>query len=501
VRLFIAILGKERGFRMKRIKITFLEKLFSMLKNSLKWDDGKEKSSYVLCHSCRCKDKIKFLPYKVIIPSKADYIRRSSGFLELSKSFISKVFNEAIDTGSDVIQCHVHPYDPGGFSSIDAAEEPLFMRHIASKINGIYHASLVFGNSLSTLDGWFYDRDSDKLIGVDKVLVVGKKNMEIYVPDRSRLSNQKTPASLGRSVLAFGKEAMRFIGLLDFGVVGASALGGPVVELLARDKVNSIFLCDFDTIEETNLNRLPGTTPLDIGKPKVDFYAEKINKISPEVEVETFQRSFYDTKVQLAFSQADMIFGCVDSGARLSINRLAMANLVPYFDLGAMVEIKDGRLSFIGGQVYNVIPGRKVCLSCSGAFDHFLPEYNSPKKNELDIEQGYVKGDINIPSPSVMYLDSVIAGLGYSEFLKYVLGRRENEIYKVYYDEISNKLVSSICSESGCIACRDNDYLGKGDKIPSMIPRKDVDFKFPNRMEGNDFQQHKDLIQTTSASG
>ena len=468
---------------MKIIKVTLLEKIFSVLKDSLKWDDGKEKSSYVLCHSNRYKDKIKFLPYKVIIPSKADYIRRSSGFLELSKSFISRVFNEAIDTGSDVIQCHVHPYDPGGFSNIDLAEEPAFMRHIASKINGIYHASLVFGKSLSTLDGWFYDRDSDKLIGVDKVLVVGKTNMEIYVPARSRLSNQKLPVSLGRSILAFGEKAMRFIGYLDFGVVGASALGGPVFELLARDKVNSIFLCDFDTIEETNLNRLPGTTTMDIGKPKVDFYSKNINAISPAIEVEAFQRSFYDTKVQTAFSQADVIFGCVDSGARLSINRLALANLIPYFDLGAMVEIQNGKFKFIGGQVYNVVPRRQVCLNCSGAFDNLLPEYNSPKKNELDTEQGYVKGDIEIPSPSVMYLDSVIAGLGYSEFLKYVLGRRDDEIFKVYYEEISNKLVSSTCSEAGCIACRDGDYLGKGDKVPLMIPRKDGDFKFINPLE------------------
>jgi hypothetical protein len=160
-----------------------------------------------------------------------------------------------------------------------------------------------------------------------------------------------------------------------------------------------------------------------------------------------------------------------------------MANLIPYFDLGAMVKIKDGKFQFIGGQIYNVIPGRQICLSCSGAFDHFLPEYNSSKKNELDIKQGYVKGDINIPSPSVMYLDSVIAGLGYSEFLKYVLGLRENQIYKVYYDDISKKIVSSRCSEAGCIACRGGDYLGKGDKVPLMIPRKDDDFKFINPME------------------
>jgi molybdopterin/thiamine biosynthesis adenylyltransferase len=301
--------------------------------------------------------------------------------------------------------------------------------------------------------------------------------MAIFVPDRSRLSNQKLPVSLGRSALAFGEEAMKSIGLLDFAVIGASALGGPIIEFLARDKANSIFLCDFDKIEETNLNRLPGTTPFDIDKLKVDFYAKKIKDISPNVKVYAFQKSFYDTKVQKAISQADVMFGCVDSGARLSMNRLAMANLIPYFDLGAMVVIEDGKLQFVGGQVYDVIPGRHVCLSCSGAFNHLLSEYNSPQKYELDIEQGYVKGDINIPNPSVMYLDSVIAGLGYSEFLKYVLGRREDDIYKIHYNEIANKIVSSRCSEAGCIACKDSDFLGKGDKVPLMFPRTDDDIK------------------------
>ena len=54
---------------------------------------------------------------------------------------------------------------------------------------------------------------------------------------------------------------------------------------------------------------------------------------------------------------------------------------------------------------------------------------------------------------------------------------------KLIAAEISNKLVSSTCSAAGCIACRDGDCLGKGDKVPLMIPRKDDDFKFINPIE------------------
>ena len=465
------------------VKIAVTQHNFLSLEKGLEWDDGKEKAALMLCHSATYGDSVKLMPHKIIIPKLKDYTTRSAGYYKLKKSFINKVFNEAIELQSDVIGCHIHPGNPGIFSGIDAVDEPRFMRHIAEKIDGIYHGSLVFGNSLNSLDGWFYDRKNDQLVTIEKVLVIGRNKLEIYVPYRKQSRNHDFSPFLGRTVLAFGKEAMSLIGKLDCGVVGASALGGPILEMLARDKVKSIVICDPDCIEESNLNRLPGATPGDIGRPKAEFNAERIKRISPEIEVITFQKSFYEKEVQAALSQTDVIFGCVDSGVRLSINRLALANLIPYFDLGASIEVNDQVLNFAGGQIYNIIPGRNVCLICSGAFDHLLHEYNSSKDIEFEVAQGYIRGDVDESDPSVMYLDNCVAGLGYSEFLKYVLGRRDDEIFKVYYAEISNKLVSSTCSEAGCIACRDGDYLGKGDKVPLMIPRKDDDFKFIIPME------------------
>ncbi len=468
---------------MMKAKITIMESNFSSLKQGLAWSDGKEKAALMLCHSRSWGDNIKLMPHKVIIPKLEDYTTRSAGYYKLKKSFTNKVFNEAIELQSDVIGCHIHPGNPGIFSGIDAVDEPRFMRHIAEKIDGIYHGSLVFGNSLNSLDGWFYDRKNNQLIGIEKVLVIGRNKLEIFVPHRKQAGSDEFCPSLGRTVLAFGKDAMSLIGKLNCGVVGASALGGPILEMLARDKVKSIMICDPDRIEETNLNRLPGATSGDIGRPKVEFNAEQIKRISPEIEVIIFQKSFYEEEVQSAFSQADVIFGCVDSGARLSINRLALANLIPYFDLGASIEVNNGTLNFVGGQIYNVIPGRTVCLSCSGAFDHLLHEYNSPKDLEFEVARGYIRGNVNELEPSVLYLDNCVAGLGYSEFLKYVLGRRDDEIFKVYYEEISNKLVTSRCFEVGCIACRDSDFLGKGDKVSFMVPRKDDDFTFNNPLE------------------
>ena len=463
---------------MIKAKVTLLREVFGEVKKALQWN-GVERACYLLSHSSTYGESLKLMPYKVIIPEEKDYVRRSPGYYELSKPFINRVFNEAIETQSDIIQCHVHPGDPGVFSSIDELEEPIFMRHIAEKIEGVYHGSLVFGNSLNTLDGWFYDREHDQVIPIDKIVIVGQQKLEVHVPYRSWAGDQELSESLSRTVSAFGEKSVRLLGLLDAGVVGTSALGGPVIEFLARDGFKSIFMCDPDVIEVTNLNRLPGVTPKDTGKPKVVLYADYIKRINPEIEVEIFQTSFYEEEVQRAFSQVDLLLGCVDSGARLSMNRLAMANLIPYFDLGAAIEVKKGKPVFFGGQVYSVIPGRECCLACTGVFDNFLQEYNSPADRKANQSQGYINSNGDVVNPLVMFLDYTVSGIGYFQMLKYVCGNDDGKIFNVHYNGTLNKLMQSKCCEAGCINCQRTGFLGQGDKVPFMVPNKNVDSSFP----------------------
>ena len=456
------------------VKVVLTEKNLFAWKRALTWDDRKEKAVHILCHSATDGDSIKLLPHEFIVPHQQDYENRSAGYYCLKKSFVDRVINEAVSRQLDLIQSHVHPGDPGIFSAVDAVREPMFMRHIAEKVNEIYHGSLVFGNSLNTLDGWFYDRETDQLVEIEKVLAIGNDNLKIHIPHRSKLQNISVSPVTIRTSLAIGKASVKDLGAIDCGVVGASALGGPILEMLARDGVKSITVCDPDVIDETNLNRLPGTTLKDIGRPKVEFYADLIRRVNPELKVVAFQKSFYEPEVQSAFAQVDVIFGCVDSGARLSINRLALANLIPYFDMGVAIKVDNGKLSFAGGQVYSVIPGRGVCLNCSGAFDHLLTDYISPNERKLRESRGYVQAGSGFPEPSVMYLDYIVTGLGYGEFLKYVVGYAKPP-YKIYFNQVPNRLVPSGSPSIGCVACRPDDYLGKGDKVPAMVPEKPIE--------------------------
>jgi len=466
---------------MKKVKIVFLEAIFEWLKKKLRWD-GKEKAAYILCHSSSYRNRLKFIPFKIFVPEEKDYIQRSTGYYILDKPFINRVLNEAIETQTDFLQCHIHPNDPAKFSPIDEKEELNFMRHIADKIEGIYHGSLVFGNSLDTLDGWFYDREEDKTIAIEKITVVGKNNFLVFVPPLSCLKERKLAPQLDRTIEAFGEKAVRMLGTLDIGVVGASALGAPFLEFIVRDRMNSLLLCDPDIIENTNQNRLPFVTLSDNGRYKVEFYADYINQINPEMEISTFQETFYNEDVQKAFSQPDMFFGCVDSGSRLSINRRALANCIPYFDHGAGIEIKNGRPNFVGGQIYSTIPGREVCLNCSGVFNNLKQEYLSPEEREREIKQGYLKDVKDGINPLVHFLDYTIAGIGYHQMLKYLWGTEDEEIFSVHYNGVKNRLIQSKCDKVGCINCQSDGFLGKGDKVPALVPRKKVDNNFLGKL-------------------
>ena len=75
--------------------------------------------------------------------------------------------------------------------------------------------------------------------------------------------------------------------LLDAKVlcVGAGGLGSPVAMYLAAAGVGTLGILDFDTVDLTNLQRQLLHDTDDVGRPKVDSAAERLNGINPDVDV------------------------------------------------------------------------------------------------------------------------------------------------------------------------------------------------------------------------
>ena len=455
------------------IKITLLEKLYEVIKAKLAWD-GREKMVFVLCHSSRWEDHIKFIPHSVIAPSEEDYVCRSGGHVKVKKHFFSEVINQAISEQSDIIIAHIHPPGCRGiYSAVDERCEPKLMRHVAEQVNGIYQASIVFSHDFSELDSWYFDIEQDKVLPVEKVLIVGKNRLDVFIPNgfkaKAGIDGVVDEEIMNRTIQAYGEDAVQMIRQLDIGVVGASGLGSPIIEMYARYNFKFIAICDQDIIEASNLNRMVGVTPESIGMNKAEFYSDYVQKINPSVGVSAFAKSFYDEDVQKKFACMDLIMGCVDSEVRFSINMLSLANLIPYFDMGAGVVREKGKVEFKGGQTFSIIPGRCVCLDCSGAYSRLKKNFWSPEKKERERKQGYFN-DLKVVTPLVADLDFVIAGLGCHEMLSYIWGFGSNDDFKAYCDLAKGRFFRSVSSSEGCIHCQDGGCLGMGDKIAPLVP-------------------------------
>ena len=469
--------------------ITFLGKLFEELILRIRFD-GRERAGFVLCNISYGIDSIKLIADKLIIPEEDDYLSRSSGHYKLKNEFINRVHNQAIEEGKHIIQSHSHPFDPGIFSSIDERTEIKLKRHIDEKVSGLIQASIVFSKDIKTIDSWFYNPITDKLQSVNKVVVVNPNNLKIYLPHEIRSKEEPIDTDFhDRTIRALGKDSLGIFKHLNVGVIGASGTGAITLEQLVRLGIENISICDPDKIDKSNLNRLQGTTINDVGKYKVKFYKNYLKKINPNIKIKVFPNSFYDEETQNESSQLDIIFICVDSGAVHSINQLAMANHIPVFIMNTGIEVSDEKMNFIGGQVFNIIPGTNTCVDCLEMFQNLKSEYLDPESLELERKQGYVKG-YDMPDPSVYFLNMAIVSHGIWNFIQYALGLNEKLPVKTYLDMANNKLTfSHVNGSKNCLVCSEGGFLGKGDLVPHLVPDKnpivvpDIEDKTPDEHE------------------
>lgn len=112
-----------------------------------------------------------------------------------------------------------------------------------------------------------------------------------------------------------GKEGQLKIKGSSVLVIGAGALGCPVLQYLTAAGVGTLGIVDNDWVDETNLNRQVIYSLKDIGRPKPLAAKEKLRILNPEV---TFKVHFIrlDKKSALKIiSQYDIIVDCTDNFA------------------------------------------------------------------------------------------------------------------------------------------------------------------------------------------
>ncbi len=113
--------------------------------------------------------------------------------------------------------------------------------------------------------------------------------------------------------------------------VGAGGLGSPALMYLAAAGIGTLGIVEYDTVDESNLQRQIIHGQSDIGKSKAQSAKEKIAEINPNVNVITHETRLDNSNVMEIFSQYDIIVDGTDNFAtRYLVNDACVLLKKPY---------------------------------------------------------------------------------------------------------------------------------------------------------------------------
>ena len=147
-------------------------------------------------------------------------------------------------------------------------------------------------------------------------------------------------------------------------VVGAGALGNEVIKNLALFGVGTIYVCDFDRIEISNLTRSVLFREEDAHNHayKAEVAARRAMEINPQIKVFPIVGNLFSDVGLGIYKDVDVVIGCLDSRiARYLLNRLCMRVGKTWI---------DGSIENLTGVVKIYTPGIN-CYECNLSREEF----------------------------------------------------------------------------------------------------------------------------------
>lgn len=130
--------------------------------------------------------------------------------------------------------------------------------------------------------------------------------------------------------------------LLDSRVVimGLGGLGSAAAVYLAASGVGHLMLCDFDTVDVSNLQRQIAHRTRDVGRPKVESAAETLRELNPGIEIQTINEQLDESGLVRLLRTAHAVVDATDNFAtRHAINRAGFAAGTPIIS-GAAIRFE-----------------------------------------------------------------------------------------------------------------------------------------------------------------
>ena len=219
-------------------------------------------------------------------------------------------------------------------------------------------------------------------------------------------------------------------------LLGAGGLGSPAALYLVAAGIGKLTIIDFDTVDETNLQRQVLYTSSDVGKKKIAVATRRLLDLNPYVEIISFEERFSVENARKILSSVDLVVDGSDNfPTRYLLNDACVLSQKPFIH-GSIFKF-EGLLS-----VFNYQSG--PCYRC------LYPEPPSPDSVPSCNEAGVLG-----------VLPGVIGSLQATEAVKLILGiGRVASGRVISYDALQLKFRDfTVARDPGCPACGDNPKL------------------------------------------
>ncbi len=118
-----------------------------------------------------------------------------------------------------------------------------------------------------------------------------------------------------------GARGQERIGASSALLIGVGGIGCSAASYLAASGVGNLVLCDFDTVDATNLGRQILYGPDDVGQPKAKVAARRLGVINPDIEITAIAHRLDDTELGSKVADADVVLdGCDNFATRFQVN-------------------------------------------------------------------------------------------------------------------------------------------------------------------------------------
>lgn len=407
---------------------------------------------------------------------------RSSGLTQPSPVFQQWFYGslrkeDLLAQGYRVVTIHSHPFQTGeaSFSAIDWETMAKDREIYAKAYDGHDFVWLVFSRDARSFEGSVVRQRSQSKI--DTLVVVGDEITRLTGTGAAGAATAFPRELYSRVVLipAWDQERISWpkVALVGLGGLGSVALQA-VIELGIGD-VGELVLVDHDTVEESNLSRIPYACYRDVGSPKIAVAQRYAEGTRPYRKVVGIDKPCYAPEAQQEIASADLILGCVDSElARACLNHLAASFLVPLLDLGAGVIVDrfaGERVVLSSGQARLFIPAATPCLLCnmgirSEELDRELFRLKMDDQERALLERaGYLQDFLteDAPQPSVYNLNASVGATGVTFLLRYLVGGGVD--YHALHFNMEAMALEKIVTRSRdyCPVCGRESLLGTGE--------------------------------------